>query len=100
MLKTAKAKIIASAAGIVIVGGIAAAIITITRNKEKDPATAVNITTEGAFTTEADAEPSDTTAMTDDTSAEENTENAAPRVPLSYLSTSCGCCNIISIISL
>lgn len=77
MLKTAKAKIIASAAGIIVVGGIAAAIITGTRNKEKNPTTAVNITTEGAFTTEAGAEPSDTTTMTDDTSAEENTEAAA-----------------------
>lgn len=53
MLKTAKAKIIASAAGIIIVGGIAAAIITGTRNKEKDPTTAGSITTEGTFTTEA-----------------------------------------------
>lgn len=81
MFKTAKAKIIASVAGIVVVGGIAAAIILSNRDKGKDTTTVANITTESTITTEMGSGPSDTTAITNDTSAEENTEDtAAPTV--------------------
>ena len=76
MLKTAKSKIIASAAGIVVVGGIAAAIILGNRDKGKDTTTVANITTESTITTEMGSEPSDTTAIADDTSSEENTGDA------------------------